>query len=165
MKYTELVEIYEKLEATTKKLEKRDILAEFYKKCGKDLYKATLLSMGVVVTGDQDLGVAKEMLKKIILKAYGVDDKDFVKKFKDLGDLGLTAEYFAKNRKQKSFIRKDLTLDHVFDNIHKLTEVIGQGSQERKINLVVELLSHSNPKEAKYIVRTITSDMRIGVSH
>ena len=69
MKYSELVKIYEKLEATTKKLEKRDILADFYKDCGKDLYKVVLLSMGVVVTNKQDLGVAKEILKRIIIKS------------------------------------------------------------------------------------------------
>ncbi|MBI4895026.1 MAG: ATP-dependent DNA ligase [Candidatus Aenigmarchaeota archaeon] len=164
MKYLELVEIYEKLEATTKKLEKRDILADFYKKCGKDLYKAVLLSMGTVVTGEQDLGVAREMLKRIVIKSYGVSEGDFAKKFKETGDLGLSAEHFSRNKKQKSFMKKELTLDHVFDNIHKLTEVIGKGSQERKVDLIVELLSHSSPEEARYIVRTVTGDMRIGVS-
>ncbi len=165
MKYIDLVDIYQKLEATSKKLEKRDILAEFYKKCGKDLYKATLLSMGTVVTGEQDLGVAKELLKKIILKAYGINEKDFAKKFKDTGDLGLSAEHFSKNKKQQSFLKKELSIDHVFDNVHKLTEITGTGSQDRKISLIVELLSHANPMEARYIVRTIIGDMRIGVSH
>lgn len=164
MLYLELVQVYEKLEATTKKLEKRDILADFYKKLKKDLYKATLLSMGVVVTGEQDLGVAREMLKRIVIKSYGVSEQDFAKKFKETGDIGLCAEYFSKNKKQKSFMKKELSVDHIFDNIHRLTEVTGKGSQERKVDLIVELLSHASPVEARYIARTVIGDMRIGVS-
>src|SRR3989338_188468 len=122
MKYTELVDIYEKLEATTKKLEKRDILAKFYKQCGKDLYKATLLSTGTVVVGELDIGVAKEMLRRIILKSYGIEEKDFMKVFKNTGDIGLVAEYFANNKKQRTFAKKELSIDNVFDNIHKLVD-------------------------------------------
>ena len=105
------------------------------------------------------------MLKKTILRSYGINQKEFIKKFKETGDLGLTAEFFAKTRKQKSFLKKELTIDHVFDNIHKLTEIIGSGSQEKKMAFVVELLSHASSEEGKYIVRTIIGDMRIGVSH
>ena len=57
MKFLQLAELYERLDATTKKLEKRDILADFYKRCNEDqLYKAVLLSMATVFPrGDQEL--------------------------------------------------------------------------------------------------------------
>ena len=163
MRYSTLVDTYRKLESTTKKLEKRDILSSLYKG-SKELYKAVLLSMGVVITIEQ-IGIAKELLKKTIIKAYGIDEKEFIKRFKETGDLGLCAEFFSKNRKQKTFSKKELTIDHVFDNIKNLSEITGSGSQDRKISLIVELLSHADPEEAKYIIRTIIGDMRIGVSH
>ncbi len=166
MLYRDLVDVYEKLTSTTKKLEKKDILSKLYKKCPeKYLYKVVLLSMGSVFpkTGE-DLGIANEMVKRVIAKACGVSKKDIEKKFKETGDLGMTAEYFVKNKKQFSLVRKNLTVDKVYDNLRKLPEVVGAGSQDRKISLIAELISSATPTEAKYIVRTVTGDMRIGVA-
>ena len=121
MDYSELVRAYEKLEATAKKLEKRDILAGFFLNTkGGNLYKAVHLSMGVVPTGEAEIGVAEKMVIKIIEHAYGADEKEITGKFKELGDLGSAAEYFAGYRKQRLLGKKNLTIDLVFDNIQKL---------------------------------------------
>jgi len=69
-----------------------------------------------------------------------------------------------KSKKQSSLFKKKLTTDLVFDNLQKLATLTGKGSQDRKINLLSELLVSSKPKEAKYIVRTALEIMRIGVA-
>ncbi len=164
MRYAELVKCYEKLEATPKKLEKRDILSELYKH-SNNLEIVVPLSMGVIFpAGEQELGIAREMLRRIIAKTYGVSEGAVIKKFKETGDLGLTAEFFASHRKQTALGRRDLTVQHVFDNLRKLPGISGKGSQARKIALVSELLSHATPREARYIVRTVLGDMRVGVA-
>jgi len=166
MRYSQLADIYEQLEETRKKLQKRDILAEFYKSCPTEqLSKVVLLSMGIVVTGEQELGIANEMMRRIVSRTYGFSETDVVKKFKETGDLGLTAEYFSSHRKQKTLAKKELTVDHVFENLEKLPGIIGTGSQDKKVSLVAELLSNASGKEARYIVRTVLGDMRIGVAH
>ncbi len=165
MKYLELVGYYEKLEGTAKKLEKRDILAELYSKCGKELPETVLLSMGIVFpAGEKELGIAKEIVRKVIAKTYGIDEKDVTEKFKETGDLGLAAEFFSAGRKQKALAARELDIAHVSENLRKLPGITGHGSQERKISLVSELLSLAAPEEARYIVRTIIGDMRIGVA-
>ncbi|MBI3190296.1 ATP-dependent DNA ligase [archaeon] len=165
MQFAELVRLYKNLEGTTKKLEKTKILAGFYRDCGDDLYKAVVLSMGTVYQkGEQELGVAGEMVKRIIGKVTGNNDKDVVETFKKTGDLGLTAEYLMKHRKQKPLARKDLSVDMVFDNLRKLPDISGSGSQEKKIDLVGELLSSSTPEESIYIVRITLGQMRTGVA-
>ncbi|MCX6819035.1 MAG: ATP-dependent DNA ligase [Candidatus Aenigmarchaeota archaeon] len=165
MEYRRLVEVYEKLEATTKKLEKRDILSEFYKNCSEeDLSKVVLLSMGIVLTGELELGIAREMVKRIIIKSTGSSESELMKKFKETGDLGATAEYFIQHRKQYSLGKRTLTVEKVFNNLRQLPEITGSGSQERKISLVTELLSSASGKEARYIVRTVLGEMRIGVA-
>jgi len=166
MRYSELAELYENLESTTKKLEKRDILAEFYKKCPSDkLYKVVMLSMGIVYPQGADvLGIASEMMKRIIIKTCGISDNELNKKFKETGDLGLTAEHFIKNKKQRTLAKRELTINLVFDNLKKLPEITGSGSQDKKTQLVSELLASASPKEAKYIVRLTLGDMRIGVA-
>jgi len=165
MLYQILADYYERLQATAKKLEKRDILAELYSKSGDDLSKVVLLSSGTVFpAGELELGIAREMVRRIVMKTYGASESEVVRKFKETGDLGSTAEFFAVHRKQRALIKKELSVEHVFENLRKLPEISGSGSQERKIALVSELLSHSTPKEARYIVRTILGDMRVGVA-
>ena len=161
MKYSTLVDLYEKLSKTTKKLEKRDMLAEFYKSISKDeLELAVNFSTGV----DEDLGISNELMKDAISKAFGINKNSIVKKFKELGDLGLVAEYYSENTKQMTLLKRSLTLEKVYHNIKELEKMSGKGSQDRKISLISELLVSSSPKEALYITRTILGYLRIGVA-
>ena len=138
MKFSELAELYEKLDATPKKLEKRDILAVFYKNLkDSDLYRAVVLSSGYVFSqGEEDLGIAEGMVKRVIQRVAGATEKEVVDKFKTTGDLGLAAETLMEKRKQKPLLSKTLTVDMVFDNLRKLPEITGEGSQEKKVALI-----------------------------
>ncbi len=163
MNFLKMAELYERLDSTTKKLQKTEILADFYKECPeKDLYRAVVLSMGIV--SEDELGVAEGMIKKAIERAAGATDKEVIEKFKTTGDLGLAAEKLLEKRKQRPLIKKTLTIDMVFDNLRSLTEAAGSGSQDRKVSIIAELLSMAEPKEARYIVRTTLGQMRIGVA-
>src|SRR3989338_1362745 len=166
MRYSTLVQFYQRLESTPKKLEKRDILAELYRQCSEEeLPKVVLLSMGTVFpSGALELGIAGEMMKRVIARVSGTTDTQITKKYKETGDLGLTAEQFLKNRKQSTLGKRELSVEKVFENLRKLPEIGGAGSQEKKILLIAELLSSAEAAEAKYIVRTILSEMRIGVA-
>jgi DNA ligase-1 len=165
MLYKELCNVYERLEKTTKKLEKRDILAELYKKCeGNTLYQIVLLSMGIVYPAGQDLGIAENMMKEIICRSYGVSEKELEEIFKKTGDLGLTAEHFADRKKQVTLFSKNLLVENVFQNLRKVAETTGEKSQEKKMSYVAELLTHAKGIEARYITRTVLGELRIGVA-
>lgn len=166
MKYSRLCEYYERLEGTTKNLEMRDIVAELFQEVSSDdLEIIALAAMGKVFPAsvDKDIGIAGKLMQDIISKAYGVSKKEVVDKFKETGDLGKTAEYFCNNKRQRSLMQKDITVNKVFSNLRKLSETTGTGSEERKCNLVKELLVSAEPVEARYIVRTTLQEMRIGV--
>lgn len=166
MKYVDLCEYYERLESTTKNLEIRDIVVELLVEASsEDIELITLASMGRVFPAsvDRDLGIAGKMMQKIISRSYGINEREVVDRFKDTGDLGKTAEYFSRNRKQRSLAQKELTVNRVYENIRRLPGITGNGSQERKVNAVKELLVSAEPLEARYVVRTILDEMRIGV--
>jgi len=78
--------------------------------------------------------------------------------------LGEVAEELMKNRKQAPLYSKKLTVDKVFDNLRKLFDLDGKGSVDKKTSLIAELLTNSNGTEAKWIVRTVLGDLRIGVA-
>jgi len=167
MDYSILTETYEKLEATSPKLKKRDILSELLKKTPFHLLPhITLLAYGRVFPSwsQEETGVASKMMIRAIAKATGFKQKEIVEKFKRTGDLGLSAEECVKKKKQVSLLKKKLTVEKVFENIKKLASVTGIGSQERKLNLIAELLVSAKPKEGRYIVRTILGELRVGVA-
>ena len=167
MEYSTLANIYEKLEKISSKLEKTHILAKLFSETPREeLPKVVLLAQGIVFpkfTG-YELGIAVQMMIKAIARASGFKEKEIGEKFKETGDLGLTAEECMKLRKQKTLFRKKLDVSTVFNNLQRLAFLTGVGSQERKLNLIAELLVSAEPKEARYIVRTILGELRIGIA-
>jgi len=166
MKYSEIVNVYQELEKTRSKLKKSDIISEFLKKSpSSEIEKIVPLLFGKIFSAsDKEIGVASQMVIRSIAKSYGIGEKQVVDKFNKSGDLGKTAEEFSKSRKQKILLSKKLTVDKVVENLKKISEQEGKGSQERKISLIVELLSHASSDEARYIVRTILEELRVGVA-
>lgn len=167
MEYELLAEYYEKLESTSSKLEKTDILAELLSKTETELLlKVVLLVQGLVYPKytQMELGVATQMMIRAISKATGISTDQVEEQFKKTGDLGLAAEECLKKKKQATLLKKRLTVDFVFENLRKLATITGEGSQERKLNLISELIVSAKPKEARYIVRTILGELRVGAA-
>jgi len=163
MKYSELVEVYEKLEGTTKRLEKTYFLSEFLKKTdSSELDKTMLLVQGKVfpIWDERKIGMASRLLLKALLIATGIDPEA---EWKKTGDLGLAAEEITRHKKQATLFNQELTADKVFDNIQKLATLEGEGTMDKKTKLVAELLTSATPKEAKYIIRTVIEELRVGL--
>jgi DNA ligase-1 len=167
MEYSILADVYEKLESIPSKLEKTHVLADLFSKTSsEDLPKVVLLAIGRVfpVYSEYELGIATQMMLKAISKATGFSLVDVEKSFKKTGDLGLAAEDCIKSRKQVTLFKKKLTVNTVFENLQKLAYMTGVGSQDRKLNLIAELFVSAKPKEARYVVRTILQELRVGVA-
>ena len=167
MDYSILADTYEKLEGISSKLAKTEILAELLKKTPKEyLPKTVLLVQGIVFPhfSGNELGIATRMMIKAIAKASGFKEENIEEKFKKSGDLGLVAEEVIKSKKQTTLLKKKLTIDFIFHNLQELAFITGSGSQEKKLKLIAELLVSAKPKEARYIVRTILGELRVGVA-
>ncbi len=167
MRYSELAEIYEELEKTSSKLKKADIIAKLLKKTSTNLLdKIVLLLSGWVFPpwSPYDLGIAYQQAIKAIAKATGTTPERVVNSFKKGGDLGDTVASLISSKSQKTLRQKPLNVEDVFSNLQKLAEHTGEGSQERKQNLVVELLARAEPNEARYIIRTLLGQLRVGVA-
>ncbi len=166
MEYSKLVEIYEKLSATTKKLEKTEIVAEFIKNLNsEDLQIVIPLLQGKIFLEreEEEIGIADKLIIQTLTK-LGFSKKEVLDKFRETGDLGEVAEGIAKKKKQSALFRRKLTGEQVFYSIRELAEPTGKNSQEKKLNIILELLSSAEPKETKYITRTIIEELRLGVA-
>lgn len=166
MKYSELVQVYEDLGATTKRLEKTAILAKFFKKVEvDDLPQITLMILGTVFPSwsEEEQGIGDKLVMKAVADAVGVSTDAVEDAVRDEGDIGAASEKLYAKKTQMTFFSQALTVDFVFNQLRKLATISGSRSTSRKIDNILELLSSASAVESKYICRTITEELRIGV--
>ncbi|MEM4326073.1 MAG: ATP-dependent DNA ligase [Candidatus Pacearchaeota archaeon] len=165
MLYRNLVEFYEKAGSTTKRLEKVDLLSKFLKNLDEKDKDVLYLLMGNIYPDydERKIGISDKLAIKAISKVSGRDEKDIIQEWKKIGDLGEVTEHLLISKKQSTLNRDSLTTERVLETLRKLPEIQGKGAIEKKIFLIVELLSLASPLEAKYLIRTIIGDLRIGL--
>lgn len=167
MLYQHLIEVYEKLSETTKRLEKTYIISELLKKTSKETIKEIIyLLQGRVfpLWDERKIGMSSMLIIKVIKNVTGTSENEIKKLWKKTGDLGEVARELIKANKQTKLSSQTLTVQKVVDNIRKLPELTGEGTVNRKVGLVAELLSNAKPLEAKYVVKTILEELRIGIA-
>lgn len=165
MTYKELVAVYEKLESTTKRLEKTYHVAQLLKKStDKEIPVLMLLLQGIIFPAweEKKIGVAARLVLKAINVATGIDTKKIEKEWKDTGDLGKVAENLVARKKQATLFSRELSIEKVYSNLKLLADLTGQGTVDKKVKLIAELLTSAKPNEAKYIIRTVLEDLRVG---
>ncbi len=166
MLYGKLVDLYLELEKTTKRLEKTYILAKFFLSCPKeDLEYVVYLVQGKVFAqwDERKLGMSSRLLLKAVSSSAGVSSNKVEDMWKREGDLGSVAEKLWAKKKQQTLFRTTLSLKKVVNNIRKLSTLEGQGTVNKKVGLVSELLGSASAQEARFIVRTVTETLRTGV--
>ncbi len=166
MKYQELVDVYSALEATTKRLEKTDIIAEYLKKLDADtIGKVGLLLLGGVFPAwsSEEIGIGAKLVERAVAEAVGTTQAKVEDAVRDEGDIGLACIKLYAKKSQMTFFSQPLTINFVFDSLQKLSKISGSRSTNRKISIILELLSQASATEAKYLTRTITEELRIGV--
>ena len=167
MKYSLVADAYEKIEATTKRLEMTDYLVEFLKKTPKDVIdKVAYLTQGKLYPDfvGIEIGVAEKLAIRAVARATGRSEKEIEENMKKTGDLGETTQKFLEKKTQVTFFQETLTVEKVYDTFDKMAKSTGAGSMDQKINLLAGLLSNATPKEAKYIIRTVTGELRLGIA-
>ena len=167
MLYSEFAEVYDELYFTSKRLEKETILAEFLrvlKDKGESEWIYLLRGRVFPDYDDREFGISGQLVIKAIAFAFGVKEELIVERYKKLGDLGEIAEEFAGKKKQASLFSAKLNVKKVFVNLRKVVEVEGKGAVRGKLDLIAEILGNASGMEAKYIVRTLLGQLRVGVA-
>lgn len=167
MQYIRFAELYERLSATSKKLEKTEILAGFLKELMSDGKAEWVYLLRGRVVPDYDareLGLSRQLVMKAIARGFGVSEAEVLADFKKEGDLGGVAEKYSNVKRQRTLFSKKLSAEKVFNNLRRLLDIEGKGTVDKKIAFVVELYGDASGKEAKYITRTVLGDLRVGVA-
>lgn len=166
MEYRELVDWYEELEATSSTLELTEILADGFQAADAELLPSLVLLCRGNIFADwepAELGVSSSLTTEAITKATGITEDQLEDWWRDTGDLGNAAVKAVDARKQATLMTETLTVTEVHETLQEIATYEGEGSQQQRVDAIANLLSNSDPKEARYIVRTVLGAMRLGV--
>ena len=167
MKYTVIAEAYEKIEATTKRLEMTHLLVNLLKNTPKEIInKVVYLTQGKIHPDfvNLEIGVAEKLAIKALARTSGRKESEIEEDVKKTGDIGETAQKFVGNRRQVTFFQQPLTVQRVYEILDKMARTSGSGAVDLKMALLAGLLADATPKEAKYIIRTVTGNLRLGIA-
>ncbi|MDH5533168.1 MAG: ATP-dependent DNA ligase [Candidatus Pacebacteria bacterium] len=186
MTFFEFSKSLQKLEETPSRLEMTYQLADLFTKLstkasGQEIVLASYIMQGKLVPPyeSQEFNLSVKMVQRALAKFTSGDHQDgqmtdlfgdvkddasklkeVVKKYKQLGDLGLVVEEILKDNK----VEKHLSIQEVYDKLFKIAQDGGAGSQERKVDALVDLLKDSESISAKFIIRLIIGKLRLGFS-
>jgi len=167
LRYSLVADAYERIEATTKRLEMTDYLVELLKNTPKTVIdKAVYLTQGKLYPdfAGIEIGIAEKLAVRAVAKATGRSEDKVEADLKQTGDLGETAQKFLESRQQVTFFPQPLTVEMVYELLDRIAKSMGSGSVDQKLSLLAGLLANASPKEAKYIIRTVTGKLRVGIA-
>jgi DNA ligase-1 len=167
MLFREVVDYYEQLEATTKRLEMTDILAALLSMTPPaEIDKVVYMTLGELYPAyvGLELGVAEKLAARAIRQVSGAGEKELNELFSRHGDLGTVAELLLRTKEQTTLFVQELTVEEVYSSLEKIAKASGPGAVDVKTAVLSKLLAMATPVEAKHIVRIVTGKMRLGVA-
>src|SRR3989344_3920177 len=153
MKFTKLADYFEKLESETKRNELIQIMSEVFKEADPtEIDQICYLLQGRVVPffDPTEIGMAEKMVEQAVALAYGVERGVVAKLSAKEGDMGLAALQLNQKSKIKT---QNVTVSDVHAVLLKIAHTAGEGSVEKKIFQLSDLLKKVNPAGAKHLVR------------
>ena len=164
MQYEIIAETYRDLERATARLELIDRLAGLFAQTPTTLLPTVaLLCQGQIApdfTG-VEIGLAERLAARAVAQAVGVPGEQVLARAREVGDLGLAAEGLLAA--EAASREASLEVGVVFDTLHEIAAAAGPGSQARKLAPLVGLLQRATPLEARYLLRTVTGTLRLGI--
>ena len=187
MKFAKLAQLFSDLESTSKRLEMIDILSDFFLNIKKeksygDLDKILYLLQGHLesnIKQSTKMGIAEKMIVEALSLHSGVSKEKVQDLLIKKGDIGLAAEIIlSNNKKQKSLMdfgssaqkkSKSLEISDLYAELKKIAATEGSGSHKKeawqgKLGILRGLMQKISPLETKYLLRIITSTLRVGAS-
>ena len=154
-------ECAEAVAATTKKLEKAAILGRYLERLSDpDLTRAARYFAGhqFAMSDARTTNVGGSIISAALSEATGFRPEDLYPRYVRLGDPGELAAEIVKESK-RSF-NPTITLAETESLITRLSETRGI---KNKTALLASVLHQASPLEAKYLVKLLAGDLRVGL--
>jgi DNA ligase-1 len=160
--FNQLVEAFEKLNATRSGNEMIEILSELFSEVPHGIIDTvSYFIQGNLVAEyvDLNLHIGDKLMAEAIARTSGKNRDEIEALFHEQGDYGLVAESVLGSHSSTS---ASLTVDSVHKQLLAVADATGTGSQDAKMELIGDLLSEATSLEAKYIVKIALGVLRLG---
>ncbi len=160
-KYIEVCNLFDKIESTQSRNEMSLELANFFKGCDtQEIQIVSYMIAGRVAPMfvNSEFNYSEKSLVNLLTKKYSLNVDSMRKEFGDIGD---TVFEILKRVHSKS---QTLNLIGIYEKLWDIVNTSGTGSVSRKDRIVLDCLVKFSPIEAKYFVRTICGQLRLGLS-
>ncbi len=154
----------EAIAATTRKTEKVSILAQYL--ADRPLEEAAIAA--VFLSGrafpayeETTLQVGGSLLWRAVRELTAASDAQMTAAYRRYGDMGSATQELLEQR--RSAPRHEFASPHVTEVEHAFRQIAAARGNEAKYALVRDLLQRATPLEAKYLVKIILGDLRIGL--
>jgi DNA ligase 1 len=155
-----LAETADQIAATTKKLQKIALLADYFKSVPveQSAVAAVFFSGRPFPAWEEaTLQVGGSLLWRTVAELSGKSEQELTAEYRERGDLGAVAGAVLPKEAPH---QKHLSLTAVANTFREIAASRGPAA---KGTLIRKLLSEVSPPEAKYIVKIMTGDLRIGL--
>ena len=179
MRYLIVAEAYRDLEQASGRLVLIERMAELVTQTPAELLPTVCyLCQGQIAPefAGVDLGLAEKMAIRALAAAIGTDAPHVAAAVREAGDLGQAAEQLlaetvlaetvlAETVPAETGAARQASLDvvTVVKTLRQIAAAEGQGSQGRKLELLGGLLAVATPLEARYLLRLVTGNLRLGI--
>jgi DNA ligase 1 len=153
-----LAEIGEAIAGTTKKLEKTALLAQYLRsRTTEEAAISTVFLSGRPFPAYEDatLQVGGSLLWRVVAELSGRTEQELTESYRTHGDLGDVAGAVLP-------VRESSGLD-IFQIEEKFREIANARGPSAKSVLLRDLLGRATPLEAKYLIKIMTGDLRMGL--
>jgi len=158
-------ELCERLAGTTKKLEKRAWMADYLREVPVEAaaYAALYLAGTSFPEADgRQLNVGGASLWQAVKELTQASDTAMHEAYRRHGDLGAAA--FDLLSAREDLVPATLSIEDVAESFAQMAAARGaERTTERRQALLRDLLQRATPLEAKYLIKLMLGDMRIGV--
>lgn len=162
------------LEQTASRLEMTRHLAELFGQLDHDeIPAACYLMQGSLVPEYQRLEfqLSDKMVVRALEQISG-EETELMQRYKQVGDIGVLAqevletleENLQQGQNQSISHNQELAILDVFGLLTQIAVESGQGSQQRKLDLLSALLNKVSPLSARFIARIVVGRLRLGFS-
>jgi DNA ligase 1 len=162
VKYLTVAEAYRDLEAVSGRLALIERLAALVEQTPDELLPVVCyLCQGQIAPefAGVDLGLAEKMAIRALATATGAEALQVATRVREAGDLGQAAEQLLAAEDREPV----LTVTEVVSTLFEIARAEGAGSQGRKLELMARLLDWATPLEARYLLRLVTGNLRLGI--
>ncbi len=167
MQFARLIEYFSTLDTTSSRNSMTEQLVMLLQELETDeVRKALYLTLGQMgpLYSKKEFNLSEKMIVRGLALLYEVEGNSVWKLFKKVGDLGKVAEEMQMQTGMTKVKPSGLEVGEVYNALLLIAQENGQGSQERKLRGLVQLLKVLNGEEQKYVVRIILGRLRLGFS-